>query len=90
MSSVLVKWGKVYIYFIFKSLFAKMCVTESESFSPVSSASLREENKMLPGSEYGSQQVKNASPNNGISHREEKSPDSDSTLEELSDHSLMR
>uniref|UniRef100_A0A670I1D4 Centrosomal protein 350 n=1 Tax=Podarcis muralis TaxID=64176 RepID=A0A670I1D4_PODMU len=86
---VLVKWGKVYIYFIFKSLFAKMCVTESESFSPVSSASLREENKMLPGSEYGSQQVKNASPNNGISHREEKSPDSDSTLEELSDHSLM-
>ncbi|XP_028588241.2 centrosome-associated protein 350 isoform X9 [Podarcis muralis] len=62
---------------------------KSESFSPVSSASLREENKMLPGSEYGSQQVKNASPNNGISHREEKSPDSDSTLEELSDHSLM-
>ncbi|XP_053247283.1 centrosome-associated protein 350 isoform X3 [Podarcis raffonei] len=62
---------------------------KSESFSTVSSASLREENKMLPGSEYGLQQVKNASPNNGISHREEKSPDSDSTLEELSDHSLM-
>ncbi|XP_033007200.1 centrosome-associated protein 350 [Lacerta agilis] len=62
---------------------------KSESFSTVPSASLREENKMLPGSEYGSQQVKNALPNNGLSHREEQSPDSDSTLEELSAHSLM-
>ncbi|XP_034977663.2 centrosome-associated protein 350 isoform X2 [Zootoca vivipara] len=62
---------------------------KSESFSTVPSASLREENKMLPGSEYGSQQVKNVLPNNGIPHREDQSPDSDSTLEELSAHSLM-
>ncbi|XP_061490227.1 centrosome-associated protein 350 isoform X2 [Rhineura floridana] len=63
---------------------------ETETFSTVPNACLREENKMLPGSDYGLQQAKNSLPSNGVSNRQqEQNPDSDSTLEELSCYSLM-
>ncbi|XP_062990482.1 centrosome-associated protein 350 isoform X3 [Elgaria multicarinata webbii] len=61
-----------------------------ESFNGIPSASLWEENKVSPVSDYGLQQAKNSLPSNGVSNREqEQNPDSDSTLEELSGHSLM-
>ncbi|XP_066480113.1 centrosome-associated protein 350 isoform X2 [Tiliqua scincoides] len=61
-----------------------------ESFNGVSNVSFREENKTLSGSDHGLQQANNSLSRNGVSNREqEQNPDSDSTLEELSGHSLM-
>ncbi|XP_053100125.1 centrosome-associated protein 350 isoform X2 [Hemicordylus capensis] len=61
-----------------------------ESFSGISNVSLREENKTFPVSDRGLQQTKNSLLSNGVSNREqEQNLDSDSTLEELSAHSLM-
>ncbi|XP_044295149.1 centrosome-associated protein 350 isoform X2 [Varanus komodoensis] len=60
-----------------------------ESFSGVPSAPLWEESKPSPEADYGQQQAKNPLPNSSAFNREEQNPDSDSTLEELSGHSLM-
>ncbi|KAJ6657350.1 hypothetical protein lerEdw1_002517 [Lerista edwardsae] len=59
-----------------------------ESFNGVSNVSLREQNTLLTGSDHGLQA--NNSSRNAVSNREqEQNSDSDSTLEELSGHSLM-
>ncbi|XP_063154531.1 centrosome-associated protein 350 isoform X2 [Candoia aspera] len=61
-----------------------------ESLNGFPNASLWEESKMSPGSDYGLEQAKHLLSNNAISNREQEvNPDSDSTLEELSGHSLM-
>lgn len=61
-----------------------------ETFNGISNGSLREENEMLPGSDHGLQQANNALSRNGVSSRDqEQNLESDSTLEELSGHSLM-
>ncbi|KAH0618271.1 hypothetical protein JD844_017309 [Phrynosoma platyrhinos] len=60
------------------------------SLNGIPNVPLREENKISPGSDYGLHQAMNSLPGNGISDKEqEQNLDSDSTLEELSGHSLM-
>ncbi|KAM6455499.1 centrosome-associated protein 350 isoform 2-T3 [Liasis olivaceus] len=61
-----------------------------ESLNGFPNASLWEESKVSPGSDYGLEQAKHFLSNNAISNREQEvNLDSDSTLEELSGHSLM-
>ncbi|XP_042318196.1 centrosome-associated protein 350 isoform X2 [Sceloporus undulatus] len=60
------------------------------SLNGVPNVSLREENKVSPGSDYGLHQAVHSLSSNGISDKEqEQKLDSDSTLEELSGHSLV-
>ncbi|XP_008107116.2 centrosome-associated protein 350 isoform X2 [Anolis carolinensis] len=61
-----------------------------DSLTGVPNIPLWEESKESPRSDYGLHQALNSLPDNGISNREpEQNLDSDSTLEELSGHSLM-
>ncbi|XP_070797039.1 centrosome-associated protein 350 [Pituophis catenifer annectens] len=61
--------------------------TESNGFP---NASLWEKSKASLGSDYGLEQAKHLLSSNAVSNREQEvNPDSDSTLEELSGHSLM-
>ncbi|XP_058031277.1 centrosome-associated protein 350 isoform X2 [Ahaetulla prasina] len=61
--------------------------TESNGFP---NASLWEKSKTSLGSDYGLEQAKHLLSSNSVSNREQEvNPDSDSTLEELSGHSLM-
>ncbi|XP_014451504.2 centrosome-associated protein 350 isoform X1 [Alligator mississippiensis] len=60
-----------------------------ESFNGSSRQFPMEEDKMLSESDHGSQQAKKSLPSSRISNRDhEQSPDTDSTLEELSGHSV--
>ncbi|KAL7984771.1 hypothetical protein Chor_003341 [Crotalus horridus] len=63
---------------------------KTESLNGFPNASLREESKVSPGSDYGLEQAKHLISSNTVSSREQEvNPDSDKSLEELSGHSLM-
>ncbi|KAK9403894.1 putative centrosomal protein [Crotalus adamanteus] len=63
---------------------------KTESLNGFPNASLREESKVSPGSDYGLEQAKHLISSNTVSSREQEvNPDSDNSLEELSGHSLM-
>uniref|UniRef100_A0A670Y736 Centrosomal protein 350 n=1 Tax=Pseudonaja textilis TaxID=8673 RepID=A0A670Y736_PSETE len=88
--------GKVYqlvgeflfFVFIFKHGFLKY-VTETESLNGFPNDSLWEKSKASLGSDYGLEQAKHLLSSNAVSNREQEvNPDSDSTAEELSGHSL--
>lgn len=79
----------LFFVFIFKHVFLKYITeTESDGFP---NASRWEKSKASLGSDYGLEQAKHLLSSNTVSNREQEvNPDSDSTLEELSGHSLMR
>ncbi|XP_015666755.1 centrosome-associated protein 350 [Protobothrops mucrosquamatus] len=63
---------------------------KTESLNGFPNASLREESKVSPGTDYGLEQAKHLLSSNTVSSREQEvNPDSDNSLEELSGHSLM-